>query len=527
MTAFIDPEDLKTLAANYNRLNPIEQKSCIALMRRYLTQREIGMAREDFFAFVELIWPEFVAGAHHRLIANKFNAVAEGTLKRVIINMPPRHTKSEFASWLLPAWFLGKFPTKKIIQCCNTQDLASGFGRKVRNLLNDSEIYAQIFPGVTLAADSKAQNHWHTNLGGEYFAIGVNGRVTGKGADIMIIDDPHDEQEAKQMKPEAFDSVWDWFQAGPRQRLQPGAAIIIVQTRWSKRDLTGRVLQRSIEDEEADKWDQISFPAILDEHTSEERPVWPEYWSLKELRATRATILNVHLWQGPYQQNPTSAVAAILPETGWKIWPHDKPPPCKFIMQSWDTAMSKDEMSDYSACTVWGIFETSTEDPDSGEEATVDNAILLDAFKSKMEFPALKNAVRKTYRKWLPDTILIESKNSGISLIQEMRQIGLPVEDFSVTRGKRGLPNDKIARANQTTSLFSSARVWAPERRFSSEVMAECQDFPSGEHDDYVDSVVQALIRLRAGSLINDNFDNTEEDDDPDYRIRRKGRKFY
>lgn len=437
------------------------------------------------------------------------------------------NTKSEFASYLLPAWFLGKFPKKKIIQCCNTQDLASNFGRKVRDLIKDDDNYANIFGNVDLAADSKSKNHWHTNHKGEYFAIGVNGRVTGKGADIMIIDDPHDEQEAKQMRPEVFDPVYEWFQAGPRQRLQPGAAIIIVMTRWSKRDLTGRVVKRMTEDKSADQWEVIEFPALLDENTPDERPLWPGFWKLSELRATRASIVNVHLWQGPYQQNPTAATSSILPESGWKIWPHENPPPCKFILQSWDTALTEKERSDYSACTTWGIFETRHEDPDTGQESLVDNAILLDAVKQKLEFPALKKKVREMNSKWLPDSILIESKNSGMSLLQEMRAVPLPVEDFAVTRGRRGVPNDKIARANQVTSLFSSGRVWCPERRFSSEVMAECQDFPAGEHDDYVDSMVQAMIRLRGGGLIRDEHDGSEHDDEDEISTRPRSRKYY
>lgn len=511
-------ENMDVLAENFQYLSAKEQRDVLAYVADQDEKERLQDAKDDFFMFVKDVWPDFIAGAHHRLMADAFNRVAEGKLKRLIVNMAPRHTKSEFASFLLPAWFMGKFPRKKIIQCSSTQELASGFGRKVRNLLREDENYHTIFPDVRLAADSKAQNHWHTNHKGEYFSIGVNGVVTGKGADILIIDDPHSEQEAKQLRPEVFDPIYDWFQSGPRHRLQPGASIIIVQTRWSKRDLTGRVVKRMIEDKVADQWEVIEFPALLDENTPQERPVWPQYWSLEELRATRASIVNVHLWQGPYQQKPTAAASSIIPESGWKIWKQDKPPPCKFIMQSWDTALTEKERSDYSACTTWGIFETKHEDAETGKTETIDNAILLDAEKGRMEFPKLKRAFRKAYDKWLPDTILVESKNSGISLIQEMKLSGLPIEDFKVTRGRRGVPNDKTSRANQVTSLFSSGRVWAPEKRFASEVMAECQDFPSGEHDDYVDTVVQAMIRLRGGGLIRDDMDNFDDEDEEDHK---------
>ena len=149
--------------------------------------------------------------SHHKLMAKKFQEIAEGKLKRLIINMPPRHTKSEFASYMLPAWFLGKYPNKKIIQCSNTAELAVGFGRKVRNLV-DSDVYKKIFPNVGLKSDSKAAGRWSTSGSGEYFAIGVGGTVTGKGADLLIIDDPHSEQEAAiaATNPEVYDKVYEW-----------------------------------------------------------------------------------------------------------------------------------------------------------------------------------------------------------------------------------------------------------------------------------------------------------------------------
>ena len=177
------------------------------------------IAQKSFMAFVKEMWPGFIHGRHHALMAKKFEEIADGKVRRLIINMPPRHTKSEFASYLLPAWFLGKFPHKKVIQCSNTAELAVGFGRKVRNLV-DGETYAKIFPNVALRTDSKAAGRWATNANGDYFAIGVGGTVTGKGADLLIIDDPHSEQEAALAAgdPSVYDKVHEWFTSGPRQR---------------------------------------------------------------------------------------------------------------------------------------------------------------------------------------------------------------------------------------------------------------------------------------------------------------------
>jgi len=281
-------------------------------------EREVGQT--DFLSFVKSMWPGFIYGRHHALMAQKFEDIANGKARRLIINMPPRHTKSEFASYLLPAWYLGKFPDKKIIQCSNTAELAVGFGRKVRNLVS-SEMYSKIFPNVSLRADSKAAGRWATNANGDYFAIGVGGTVTGKGADLLIIDDPHSEQEAAlaSSDPTVFDKVFEWYTSGPRQRLQPGGSIVVVMTRWAKRDLTGKICQ-SVIDRDGELWDMISLPAILPTG----KPLWPEFWSLDELSKLRDE-LPLPKWQAQYQQDPTSEQGAIVKREWWKVWEGERP----------------------------------------------------------------------------------------------------------------------------------------------------------------------------------------------------------
>jgi hypothetical protein len=215
-----------------------EKAGLLEMAQQYQDALIREKCQTNFLEFVKAMWPGFIHGRHHAVMAKKFEAIVEGKLKRLIINMPPRHTKSEFASYLLPAWFLGKYPNKKIIQSSNTAELAVGFGRKVRNLV-DGETYAKIFPNVALRHDSKAAGRWSTNANGEYFAIGVGGTVTGKGADLLIIDDPHSEQEAALAAndPSIYDKVYEWFTSGPRQRLQPGGSIVVVMTRWGKERL--------------------------------------------------------------------------------------------------------------------------------------------------------------------------------------------------------------------------------------------------------------------------------------------------
>ena len=471
-----------------------EQAELLELAMQYKDSLARENAEKNFMGFVRKVWPSFINGRHHKVMAKKFEEIASGKVKRLIINMPPRHTKSEFASYLLPAWFLGKFPNKKIIQCSNTAELAVGFGRKVRNLVG-SEVYGEVFPNVALQVDSKAAGRWATNHGGDYFAIGVGGTVTGKGADLLIIDDPHSEQEAAiaSTNPEVYDKVYEWYSSGPRQRLQPGGAIIVVMTRWAKRDLTGRIVKSWI-DKDGEEWEIIDFPAILPSG----KPLWPEFWSLKELESLKLE-LPLSKWNAQYQQQPTSEEGAIVKREWWKIWEPERPPNCDFVIQSWDTAFTKNERSDYSACTTWGVFYMNENEEDP-------HVILLDALKKRMEFPELKETAYQHYMDWEPDAFVVEAKASGSPLIYELRQRGIPVQEFTPTRG-----NDKIARINSVSDLFASGKVWAPPTRWAEEVIEEMAAFPNSEHDDLVDSSTQALIRFRKGGFLRLDSDEKDE----------------
>jgi len=475
----LSESDLRVLEAQLSKLERMKQ-------------RELSQTR--FIKFVEAVWPSFISGRHHQRMADAFERVANGTCKRLIINMPPRHTKSEFASYLLPAWFLGKFPGKKVIQCSNTGELAVGFGRKVRNLV-DSDVYHNIFPELTLQADSKAAGRWNTSKGGDYFAIGVGGTVTGKGADVLIIDDPHSEQEAKQAvsTPEIFDSVYEWYTSGPRQRLQPGGAIVIVMTRWALRDLTGQVI-RSAAQRAGEDWEVIEFPAIMPSGN----PLWPEFWSLQELEALREELPNSK-WQAQYQQNPVGNESAIIKRDWWKWWEKDNPPNCDYILQTWDTAFEKTQRADYSAGTTWGVWTND-------EDNSTPNIILLGTYKKRAEYPELKKDVLREYNEYEPDGVLIEKKASGAPLIYELRAMGIPVQEFTPGKGQ-----DKIARLNAVSDIIASGKVWVPRTRWAEELVDEVAAFPSGEHDDLVDATTLALMRFRQGGFLRLPSDEPEE----------------
>jgi len=434
----------------------------------------------DFLNFVKYMWPEFIEGKHHRDISQKFNDLSTGKINRLIVNMPPRHTKSEFASYFLPAWMIGKNPNLKIIQATHTADLAIDFGRKTKNLI-DEEKYHEMFD-TRLQEDSQAAGKWKTEQGGEYFAAGVGGAITGRGADLLIIDDPHKEQDLKG-DGSAFDKAWNWYMSGPRQRLQPGGKIVLVMTRWSTKDLTGRLIQE-MANEDGDTWDVVELPAILPNNT----PVWPEYWDIKDLEKTKASI-PVSNWNAQYMQTPTAEEGAIIKREWWQNWEHKYPPVVEYTIQSYDTAFLKKTSSDFSAITTWGVFHS---------EDTGYNIILLNAFKDRYEFPELRRLAHQEYLDHRPDSVIIEAKASGIPLTHELREIGIPVINFTPSKG-----NDKHVRVASIAPLFEAGKVWAPmHEHFAQEVVEECASFPHGDHDDYVDSMTQALMRIRQGGLI-------------------------
>ena len=471
----------KYLEKSFTRTLSFERQQEYAQLHMLKKQKEKQeKIKNNFMAFVKEMWPEFIEGRHHKEIADKFDQIAKGKIKRLIINMPPRHTKSEFSSFLLPAWMVGRKPDLKIIQTTHTTELALRFGRKAKTLI-DSPEYQKVFQ-TRLREDSQAAGKWETEQGGEYYAAGVGSAITGRGADLLIIDDPHSEQDA--MNPEALERAYEWYTSGPRQRLQPGGAIVVVMTRWSQKDLTGALIN-SQKNVKADKWHVVEFPAIMPSG----KPIWPEYWKKEELEGVRAS-LSIGKWNAQWMQNPTAEEGSILKREWWNLWEKPSIPPLQHIIQSYDTAFSKKETADFSAITTWGVFY-----PDEDSPA---NLILLDAHKERLEFPELRKEALEQYKYWKPDTVIIEAKASGQPLTYELRKIGIPVINFTPSKGQ-----DKFARVNAVAPMFESGMIWAPDEEFADEVIEECASFPYGDHDDLVDSTTQALMRFRQGGFVN------------------------
>jgi predicted phage terminase large subunit-like protein len=482
-------------------MSPELKRSTLEKIRVFKKNWVQDHGKDNFLDFIAHVYPGYMVGAHHRKLAQIFEDIAAGKKKRVIVNIAPRHGKSELISYLAPAWFLGKYPHKKVIMASHTADLAVNFGRRVRNLVG-SDAYKDIFPQVELQADSKSASRWGTNFNGEYFAIGVGGALAGRGADLFIIDDPHSEQDAKLGRSDVFLPAWEWFQSGPLQRLMPGGAIIVVMTRWSKLDLTGQIVNQMVKNDDVDNWEVVEFPAIIEDKHGNMKPLWSEFWSLEELLSKKAA-LDVRYWNSQYMQNPVSEEGALIKREWWKIWEAEDPPQCEFTIMSLDAAQEANTRADFNALTIWGVF--------FNEETNNYNIILLNSIKQRLEFPELKELCIQEYKEWEPDAFLVEKKSNGAALYQEFRRMGIPVGEFTPGKGQ-----DKISRVNAVSDLFRSGIVWAPDRRWAHEVIEECNDFPSGANDDLVDSTTLALMRFRQGGFIR--LPSDEPEDIPGFR---------
>jgi len=501
----ITPQQIEKLKSLLPTASSDEKRKILELIKVWDSESVQVVGKDSILEFAEHVYPGYKVGPHHRRLAKIFEDIAAGKKKRVIVNIAPRHGKSELISYLAPAWFLGKFPHKKVIMASHTADLAVNFGRRVRNLVG-SDNYKDIFPQVELQSDSKSASRWGTNFNGEYFAIGVGGALAGRGADLFIIDDPHSEQDAKTGRADVFLPAWEWFQSGPIQRLMPGGAIIIVMTRWSKLDLTGQILSQMEREEDVDPWEVVEFPAILND-----KPLWGDFWSIEELLSKKAGM-DVRYWEAQYMQNPVSEEGALIKKEWWRIWDKEDTPNCEFIIMSLDAAQEANNRADYNALTTWGVF--------FNEETNNHSIILLNAIKKRMEYPDLKAMVLEEYKEWEPDAFMVEKKSNGSVLYQEFRRMGIPVGEFTPGKGQ-----DKIARVNAVSSLFQGGIVYAPDRRWAKEVIEECNDFPSGANDDLVDSTTLALLRFRNGGFIR--LESDEPEDTVWFKGRRAKERFY
>jgi predicted phage terminase large subunit-like protein len=504
------PEEVQALLASVATLSVPEAEALLADLDALDEAQGLHLARTSFLHFCARVYPGFKQGPHHRFMEPLLHNVVVGLELRLTVSMPPRFGKSETIAYLFVAWYLGHHADHQIIMVTHTSDLSSAFGRKVRNLIGTAD-YQLLFPGTIISRDKTAADDWTTTAGGKYLALGVGGSVAGYGAHLLICDDLVSEQAVLSNPDVAFDTAWKYMQVGPLQRLMPGGAIVMIGTRWGKKDPIGRALTWAKENAESLPWNEVRFPAILPSGKS----LWPEQWPVEQLLAKKAGM-QPQYWAAQYVQEPHHEEGALLKRDWWQIWQKDKPPAVHYVIQSWDTAHDTKSSNDYSACTTWGVW--------FNEITNRDEIILLDAFRGRWEFPQLKEKAQDHYKEWEPDDLIIEKKASGGPLIQELRQGGIPVTEVTPSRGKAGMSNDKRARTNAVAPIFADKIIWAPDRRWAWEVIEECANFPYGDFDDRHDSVTQAIQRFRNGGFMRLT---TDPRDDDDIAMHRRRREYY
>ena len=547
------PEDIQLMLDNLDKYSPEEQRELYRIVTELEARKRAEAAKEDLIEFCKLMQPDYKVGKHHRMLADLLMEIEMGReydetgnpligtgKDRICVNMPPRHGKSQLVSIYFPAWFLGRNPDKKVLMVSHTTDLAVDFGRKVRNIIN-SDTYKEVFPHVSLAVDSKSAGRWNTNLGGEYFACGVGSALAGRGAHLLLVDDPHNEQDIINGNLDVFDKAYEWFTYGARTRLMPQGRIAVIQTRWHMDDLTGRLTKDMTQNHLADQYEVIEFPAVLEVDVPDEekpgktkvveKPLWPEFFDLDALYRTKASM-PVFQWNAQYQQNPTAEEGSIIKREWWQPWYPEQPPQCEYIIMTLDAAAEANNRADFSAFTVWGVFlyeggqfaREMTKSGDRRDEGGFTytkellgvpdtyNIILLNAAKRRLEFPELKDFAWEMYNEWSPDAFIVEKKSSGTPLYQELRRTGMLLQEYTPTRGTTNNPNTKMARLNSVADIVRSGLVWAPQTRWAEEVIEEVAGFPFMSHDDLVDTMIMALMRFRQGGFITLPTDEPEEE---------------
>jgi predicted phage terminase large subunit-like protein len=497
---FTDNEIAKMLA-NVDQYNDEEVVEILKLVEEIERRKFIESCQRDLIAFCKHMQTDYLVGAHHRHLADLLMDIENNDIDRLTVSIAPRHGKSMLVSTLFCAWYLGHNPSHKLMLVSHTTDLAVDFGRKVRNLIG-SATYGEIFPNTTLAKDSKSAGRWNTNQGGEFFACGVGSSIAGRGANLLVIDDAHSEQDVLNDNFEVFERAYQWFAYGARTRLMPQGKIAIVGTRWHQDDLIGRVIKDMSKDEDADQYTVVEFPALLEveqeDGTTKQKALWPEFFDLPALMRTKASM-PVFQWNAQYQQNPTGEEGALVKREWWGTWMEEEPPRCDYVIMTLDAAQETHNRADFTGITTWGVF--------FNEETGTNDIILLNCIKERYEFPELKQKALEEYKEWEPDSFIVEKKSAGAALYQELRRMGISVSEFTPHRGS----GDKTARLNSVTDIVKSGLCWVPRTRWAEELVDEVASFPFGSNDDLVDCTVMALMRFRQGGFIRLPSDEREE----------------
>jgi len=508
-----------------------------AQLLQALEERARLAAQNNFLDFIRVMNPLFVVSNHHRVIAEKLEAVEAGDIRRLIVTMPPRSGKSLMVSEYFPCWYLGRHPNHQALAVSYTGDFAKTWGKKVRDYITSPE-YSAIFPGTEISRESRAAASWTTTAGGIYNSAGITSGIAGKGAHIGLIDDPLNEQDAYSKA--AREHVIRWWPAGFLSRLMPNGRVVVLSTRWNEEDLIGFVLDQAKEHEDQVQWEVLSIPAILDDAGSnllslpKDETFWPvdeemvdkaqlAGWSTKELLEKKASLPD-YQWQALYMQRPSAVEGAIIKRDDWQIWQQPDPPECQYTILSCDTAFETNNQADFSALTLWGVFPDPEIEPEDIEPGDY-HFICLSSVKGRWDFTDLRRKVREIYDEHRPDVILVEKKASGQSLIQDMQRSLLPVLAYQPDK-------DKVARAHACAPAFAQGRVWIPNPfnyKWAEQLMDECARFSAtgSSKDDLVDATTQAILWVRDNFLLDIALDRWDSEWDDPIVKRWRGKAAY
>lgn len=500
-----------------------------AFLLDYVSKKIIEISRDNFYMYVKYMAPNilpegFIDGRHIRLMADELQKVEEATFKgipiREMLFLPPGGMKSKIVN-LFISWCLGRHPKWNILHIGHgTQFVEDNAGRPIRDLMRTEE-YLKVFPHVIIKSDSRAAGRWELTAGGKYYGAGVGTQIAGRRAHISICDDVVSEQTAYSVVERR--GINAWYVPGLRTRLLPNGSEIIVNTRWHTEDLSGYLENNDLKTKRP--WKIVKIPAILDKASAkllglpEGGSFWPEFQPLEFLKERMEDpSMTAPKWSSLYMQEPIPEEGSIFKESDFKMWTSKKPPDIDLIVLSLDTAYSIKDRADYSAYSVWGVFQERRVTP-KGVEFWVPNLILIECDKKRWEYPELLKQVIEMKDYYAPDIILVENKASGQSLIPELQLMGYPVVPFEPQKW-----GDKEMRAHQVTPYFRNGRIWVPDSQgFTSMLIKDCLEFPFGSSDDLVDTVTQVVIHLRSTlNLSNDQHMSEDPEDELDYHKRRK-----
>lgn len=423
-------------------------------------KRRILTAKTGLIAFTEYTFPQYRTASHHALIAEKLEQVERGEIDRLMIFMPPRHGKSELATKRFPAFALGRDPTRQIIQASYNSDLATDFGRQVRNIVA-TQRYQNVFK-TELAVDSKAANRWNTSDGGAYVAAGVGTAVTGRGANILIIDDPLKDREEADSE-NRREMIWNWYTSTAYTRLMKGGAIILIQTRWHEADLAGKLLEA--EAKGGDKWVKLILPARM----SDGQALWPDEFDLEALNRIERAI-GPRDWSALYQQEPSPEEGTFF-QREWFNRHRGAPPGFNIYMCS-DYAVTEGG-GDYTEHAVWGVSPTG-------------RIYQMDWWYGQTSSDVWIDEKLRLIRKWKPICAFGEGGVIQRAIEPMLRRRMIETGTRCRMEWLQSI-HDKASRARGFQARAAMGEVSLLEGDMGERVLSQLLKFPAGKHDDAVD----------------------------------------